>query len=153
MEEQKKRAGRKWFDITEEDIKKGRTEEFVLSLLREIWLIDGTDGEAASFAKISTSSLSRYLEAHPEEKELRDRLKQNPFIIARQTINKAIKDNPSYAFEYMKRKKKDEFSERNEFTGKDGKDLTVQTINYGDHNASLQVPAPELPATTPESDW
>jgi hypothetical protein len=36
--------------------------------------------------------------------------------LARQTIIKSL-DQPEYAFEYMKRKKKDEFSERSEILG------------------------------------
>jgi len=41
---------------------------------------------------------------------------------------------------------KDNYSKRNELTGKDGKDLTVNVINYGDNNPSLQLPTESLPS-------
>ncbi len=47
---------------------------------------------------------------------------------------------------------KDEYSERSEITGADGKDLTIQVIKYGDDNNSLQLPTENLPDTTTESN-
>jgi hypothetical protein len=44
---------------------------------------------------------------------------------------------PQYAFEYMKRKKKDEFSERAELTAKDGKDLNPTTEELAKTNNLL----------------
>lgn len=110
-------VGRKTFD--------GKDEQDVIAKCSEIWALDGTDAEASSFANISSSSLCRYLQNNPEVKELRDRLKQNPFLKARRTIVESL-DQPNYAFEYMKRKKKDEFSDRIEHTGEDGKAITIQ---------------------------
>lgn len=108
---EKKIPGRDWFD--------GKDEDKIIAKCAEHWAIGGNDAEASTYANVSASSLCRYLQAHPDIAEYRDRLQQNPFIKARKTIHKSL-DNPQFAFEYMKRKKKDEFSERNELTGKDG---------------------------------
>ena len=59
-------------------------------------------------------------------KERMDNMRSDPFLKARRTIVENL-GNPQYAFEYMKRKKKDEFSERAELTGKEGKDLNPST--------------------------
>ena len=119
----KKKIGRKWFD--------GKDEAKVISEIKYIWGIGGTDTEAASYADISNASLSRYIDAHPELAEIRNRLQEKPFIYARQTIVKAIKENPQAAFEYMKRKKKDEFgdSQKIEHSGEGGFTLNIKTIN------------------------
>jgi len=117
---------RTWFDLTEEDIKNGRTEESILAKCREAWAMDCPDVEACLYADISTSSLSRYLKAHPEVAVNRDKLRQTPFLVARTTINKAIQQNPQYAFEYMKRKKRKEFGDNVDLTTKG------EVINYTD---------------------
>jgi len=46
---------------------------------------------------------------------------------------------------------KNKYSERQEITGKDGGDLKVNVINYGD-NDTIQVPTENVPDTTTESN-
>jgi|TARA_R100001530_G_scaffold2201_4_gene3685 hypothetical protein len=102
-------VGRKWFDLTEEDIKKGRTEEFIISKCQEIWELDGTDTDAASHANISNKSLSRYLKAHPKTELLRDRLKAKPVMTARRTVVSKMTESYNNSMDYLSRKKKKEF--------------------------------------------
>jgi hypothetical protein len=84
-----------------------------ISKLEEVFAIGGTDQEACFYANISHESLYKYQRENPEFTERKEQLKQKPFLKARQTIVKSL-DSPQYAFEYMKRKKKDEFSDRSE---------------------------------------
>lgn len=104
----KNRAGRKWFD--------GKDEENVLAKCKEVWAFGGTDAEAAFYAEVSKDSVSRYLKAHDDVRELRDRLKEQPILRARKTVVDNLGD-PQVAFRYLERKRKDEFSERQELSG------------------------------------
>ena len=61
----KNKVGRKLFD--------GKDEEAVLAKCKYVWALDGTDADAAYYAEISASSLSRYLDANLEVKEIRNR--------------------------------------------------------------------------------
>lgn len=97
------------------------TQETV-NKLEEVFAIGGTDEEACFYANISRQTLYDYQSKHPEYIDRKEQLKQKPFLKARQTIVKSL-ETPQYAFEYMKRKKKDEFSERQEYTGKDGEPI------------------------------
>lgn len=106
----------KFTKLTDETIKK----------LEEIFLLDGTLEEACFFANISKQTLYNWYQENPKIKERMDALRNEPFLKARRTIVENL-SNPQYAFEYMKRKKKDEFSERAELTGKEGKDLNPST--------------------------
>jgi hypothetical protein len=109
-----KGAGRKWFD--------GKNEQNVLSKLKDVWKYGGTDVEAAFYADISVPALQRYLSANPELREEKVRMKSNPILIARKTVVDGLKYDPDLSLRYLERKKKDEFSLRQEFTGKDGEE-------------------------------
>lgn len=102
----KSNAGRKWFD--------GKDEEEVLSKLREAWALDCTDVESFFYADISEQSYYRYLKAHPELREERDRLKETPVFKARKTVIDKIGESYANAMDYLKRKRKDEFGDKQE---------------------------------------
>jgi hypothetical protein len=108
-------TGRKWFD--------GKDEEAVLTKCKEVWALGGTDAEAAYYAEISTASISRYLSAHSDVLEFRNRLKEKPVLLARQTVIAKIPDSYANAMDYLSRKRKAEFSTRSELTGAEGKPL------------------------------
>ncbi len=103
----------------------------VIRKIEEAAAMDCSMEEIAFFANIHRATLYRWIKEDKELKDRIDELKQTPFLKARQTILKSISENPQYAFEYMKRKKKDEFSDRQELTGKDGGELKINIIDYG----------------------
>lgn len=105
----------KFTKLTPETVKK----------LEEVFALDGTVEEACFWAEISKPTYYSWIKDNPELDERFNALRQKPFLKARTTINEAL-SNPQYAFEYMKRKKKGEFSERQEMTGADGKELIVK---------------------------
>jgi hypothetical protein len=82
--------------------------------LEEAAAMDCTIEEMCLYANISKTTYYNWLEKHPELVDRIEILRNEPFLLARQTIVKAIKENPQYAFEYMKRKKKNEFSDKQE---------------------------------------
>lgn len=120
----KSNAGRKWFD--------GKNEKEVITKLEYVWGMGGSDAEAAFFVETSNASLSRYLREHPEIKERKEALKNKPVLLARKNIVKSLEigdlDTSKW---YLERKKKDEFSHRNELTGKDGNLIETKNPNIG----------------------
>ena len=98
----RKGEGRQWFD--------GKSEAKVVSLLKAVWSIGGSDAEAASDALISPAALSRYLEKNPDLKELRNSLRERPILKARRAIViNLTRRNPELALRYLERKRKNEF--------------------------------------------
>lgn len=98
--------------------------ESTIRKLEEAFAIDASVKEACYYADISTDTYYRWIKEYPELSDKLERLREKPVLKARQTVVKSL-DNPDYAFKYLERKKKDEFSLRSELTGKDGKDFNL----------------------------
>lgn len=96
----------------------------VINKLEQVFAIGGTDKEACSYADISHQTLYDYQKLKPDFVERKEMLKERPFIKARQTIVKAL-DNPHDAQWFLERKRKNEFAQRTEMTGKDGQPILV----------------------------
>lgn len=108
-----------------------KLDDITVKKIEEALAMDCSIEEVCLMANISKQTFYNWQNSFPELKERFDLLRATPFLKARDTIIKSL-DNPQHAFEYMKRKRKSEFSERLEQTGADGKDLIVKVINYGD---------------------
>lgn len=102
--------------------KSPKLTEDTIRKLEEAFSIDASVKEACYYADISTDTYYRWIKEYPELSYKLERLREKPVLKARQTVVKSL-DQPDYAFKYLERKKKDEFSLRSELTGKDGKDL------------------------------
>ena len=102
--------------MTEETVKK----------LEEAFLLGCTDEEACFYADISKQTLYNYQDKYPDFVDRKEALKQNPFFVARTSLINGIKGDPELALKYLERKKKDEFSTRNELVGKDGGSIVVK---------------------------
>lgn len=100
-----------------------------LNKLDEAFSNGATDKEAIFYAGISQQTFYVYVKEHPEYNERIDALRDMIKYQARKNVIRAIKeeDKPLADTEksqwYLERKAKDEFSQRTETTGKDGKDL------------------------------
>ena len=95
--------------------KAGRPPEFtddVVKKLEESFSIDATVEEACFYANISRQS---YYNNVKEGTALFDRfkaLRERPVLLARQTAVSKITESYGNAMDYLKRKRKDEFSEQ-----------------------------------------
>lgn len=96
----------------------------VISKLEEVFAIGGSDAEACFYADISHQTLYKYQNENPEFTERKNALKERPILKARQTIIKNL-DDADTAKWFLQRKKKGEFSERQELTGAEGKPLIL----------------------------
>ena len=99
--------------------KSPKLTEDTIRKLEEAFSIDASVKEACYYADISTDTFYRWIKEYPKLSYKLERLREKPVLKARQTVVKSL-DNPDYAFKYLERKKKDEFSPRQELTGKDG---------------------------------
>lgn len=96
--------------------------EATVKKLEEVFAIGGTDEEACFYADISKQTLYDYQKLKPEFIDRKEALKAKPILKARQTIVRGL-DDAKNAQWYLERKLKKEFTQRQELTGADGKDL------------------------------
>jgi hypothetical protein len=108
--------------LTDETVKK----------LEEAFAIDASIPEACYYADISKQTYYNWIEANPDLKEKFDRLREKPVLKARQTVVGNL-DNPEMALRYLERKRKAEFSVRQELEHSTPPDkqfnVNISTIN------------------------
>lgn len=98
--------------------------------LEQAFLIGATDREACLVADIGMATLYEYCQDNPSFSDRKEYLKDMPKYKARLNVSDAInKGDKNTSQWYLERKVKDEFSQRTETTGKDGKDLAVVINN------------------------
>lgn len=74
--------------------------------LEEAFSFGASDMEACFYAGVLQSSFNEYLKQNPKFADRREILKQRPILVARQTVMKAIKENPEFAMKYLNRTNK-----------------------------------------------
>lgn len=94
--------------------------------IEEATALDATIEEICFYADISKPSYYAILGKDPEFSARLDALREKPVLLARQRVVKGIAESYQNAMDYLKRKKKSEFSERQEVTGADGAAVQVQ---------------------------
>lgn len=100
------------------------TEE-VIAKLEEGFVRGLSDVECCLYSDIAPSTLYEYCKANPEFAERKDELKNAVKMRAKLNIADGITLNKDLSLSqwYLERKAKDEFSGRQELTGKDGSQL------------------------------
>lgn len=108
----------------------------VLQKLRQAFSIGCTETEAAIFAGIGVSTLYNYYAENPDFVEEKDELKDHNVIYARMNISTNIQKRKSVedSWEYLKRKRKHEFSEAKQETVPDNA-LTEDEVEQGEAQA------------------
>lgn len=91
--------------------------------VKEVAALDGTIEEMAYYCGVSRQTIYNWFEAEPELFDEVERLRQRPVLKARQTVTKNIGESYANAMDYLSRKRKGEFSQRQENTGADGSPL------------------------------
>lgn len=107
--------------------KKHRKTDEVITLLKQAFSIGATNTEACLHAGIAESTLYEWRKDDKELSEEFDRLKSQPILKAKKTINDNLKD-PNTAKWYLERKCKDEFSTRTDVISSDGS-MTPKDFN------------------------
>lgn len=83
-----------------------------LGKLKEAFLMGCSDREACLYADINPDTLYEYQKLNTAYTEQKESFKSNPVLLARKTVVGAIEKDPDLALKYLERKKKDEFSLR-----------------------------------------
>ncbi len=92
----------------------------IIDKLEGAFSLGCTDIEACFMANISKTTLYNYQNTHPDFLERKEQLKDSLILQARHVIYDALQNNDKeMAKWYLERKKKSEFSTRQEVTGED----------------------------------
>ena len=89
-------------------------DKIKVEALLNVCKIDATVEECCYHTGISLAQYKYFIEQHPYFSAIKAQLNQYPFLKARKKIVEGIDESFENAMEYMKRKKKLEFSERQE---------------------------------------
>ena len=118
------------------------TEEVRLKI-EQAAAMDCTMDEIALFANVSKGTLYNWMESDAKFKERLNALRASPVLAARSTVIGALK-NPEYAFKYLERKAKKEFSPHttSDITS-DGKPIVIPGDLHGKHREPDPGPEPD----------
>jgi hypothetical protein len=95
----------------------GRPTEKTPEILRKIEeaaSLDCSIEEMAFFAGIHRATLYRWIIDDTELSDRIEELRQRPVLLARKTVLKSVEEDPDMAMRYLERKRKDEFSTKQE---------------------------------------
>lgn len=95
----------------------------VISKLETAFSLDSTVTEAIFYAGISKDSYYDFINANPEYTERFEALRNRLVLKARETVAREIGKNYGNSMDYLTRKRKNEFSTRQELTGAEGTPL------------------------------
>jgi len=109
--------------------KVGRPEVITEEVIRQLdtafsW--GCSDLEACLHANISKTALYDYQKDHPEFTERKELLKGNPVLQARASVVKKIQWDADLALKFLERKKKDEFSLKQEVAIETSEPIRIQ---------------------------
>jgi len=115
-------------------------QDEVIKILEPYFKLGCNVAKACNYAGIPRTTVQTWIE-NSEELRLKVTSWQNEMSVkARKLWNKAMDDGQVNAgTEWLKRKEKDEFSERMEQTGGDGDPISIQIVNYGDNKTSTSL--------------
>jgi len=96
----------------------------IITKLEQAFSLGASDLEACFYAGIGKTTLYEYQNKNPDYAERKAALKDKLVLKARTVLAKAMEDGDKQTAQwYLERKKKDEFSQRQEQTGADGMPL------------------------------
>lgn len=95
----------------------------VIAKLETAFSLDSTVTEAIFYAGISKDAYYDFINANPEYTERFEALRNRLVLKARETIAREIGKSYANSMDYLTRKRKNEFSTRQELTGAEGTPL------------------------------
>ena len=85
-----------------------------IAKLEQVYSLDATIGEIASYLDVDPKTIYNWKNANPELFQKLERLREKPVLLARQTAIKKVNETYGNAMDYLSRKKKKEFSTKQE---------------------------------------
>lgn len=102
--------------------------EKVIDKLEEAFGWGCTDIEACLHADIADDTLYKYQREFPDFIKRKEALKETPILLARKSVVMNLRNDSRLSMDFLSRRKKDEFSQRSELTGKDGEALPTPIV-------------------------
>lgn len=93
--------------------RKSRLDDTMRQKIEDAAALGCTDTEIALYCDISRDTFYRWIKEQPKLSDRIEALREKPILKARQTIINNL-NNPQYALEYLKRKKRAEFGDKSE---------------------------------------
>lgn len=93
---------------------------------------DWTLEEICEYGGISYSTFNIWTKKNPELKKRIEILRDDPVRRAKKTVAEKLTESYNNSMDYLKRKRKQEFSERSEHTGADGQPINITFDNSFD---------------------
>jgi hypothetical protein len=103
-------------------------EEMVLTKVKHAWACGATDEQAAFYAGISNAGLSRYQDSHPEVREYRNHLRENPRLQAKFTVMKNMDKIETAKWQLEKTDPEYQTKQKEESGGLTGINLLFQKV-------------------------
>ena len=97
--------------------------------IEQVAALDGSVEEMAYYCDVSRQTIYNWFEKYPELFDKVERLRAKPILKARQTVNEKMGESYANAMDYLKRKRKDEYSERSELTGANGGAIQYEDLS------------------------
>lgn len=122
----------------------------LIAKLEEAFAWGCSDIEACLWAEIAPATLYKFQKRHPEFVERKAALKETPILLSRKAVVNAIKRGDKVtALAYLDRKKKDEFSTKQNIDHTtNGKELPAPILGGATHNG---VPSDDSDKKTPKA--
>ncbi|MCK6462869.1 MAG: hypothetical protein L6Q29_03585 [Candidatus Pacebacteria bacterium] len=117
-------------------------QERIIERMEEAAKWDWTLEEICEYAGVSYSTYHIWTKKNPELNKRIEMLRDDPVRKAKKTVAEKIPESYQNAMDYLKRKRKTEFSERQELTGADGKELKIE-ISQEIANKNALTSSPE----------
>ena len=111
----------------------------IIDKLEEAAKWDYTIEEMCFYAGISHDTYNRWKKEKPELGVRIEMLRNSPVMTAKETLAKKVGDSFANSIEYLKRKRKSEFSERLEQTGANGQPINITFDNVFNKNAKKSI--------------
>lgn len=110
--------------MAEEVGRPSKLTELTVKKLEEAFAMDCSVLEACLYAGISRPTFYAWIKENKELSNRFEELRENPVLKARTTVVNVLNE-PEHAKWYLERKRKREFSQRQELTGRDGEPLVL----------------------------
>lgn len=108
--------------------------ELTLKKLEEAFAMGCSDTEACLYADISHQTLYTYQGDNPEFLERKNKLKETPVLLARQSVLNGMREDPKLAMDYLKNKRSDEFNTKQNVDSNQNVKIVVESNITGSPN-------------------
>lgn len=116
---------------------KQRNKEEVIRSLEPYFKLGCNVKKACAYAGIPYTTVDTWIQGDDDLRVKITAWQSEMSAQARRNWHRSLQEgNPQATLEWLKRKEKDEFSERTEQTGADGQAIVVRTTSYGDKPAA-----------------